>query len=81
MVGWALNQTKLQVPLFPAHRVVNRQGLLTGKKHFGGVGTMAELLASEGVKVVDNEILHMKNRFWDPSKELPSLSVWLDNEK
>jgi methylated-DNA-protein-cysteine methyltransferase-like protein len=81
MVGWALNQTKLQVPFFPAHRVVNRAGLLTGKKHFGGTETMAELLKSEGVQVVDNKIVDMETRFWDPTSELPPQSVWLDDEK
>lgn len=81
MVGWALNQTKFQVPVFPAHRVVNRQGLLSGKKHFGGHDTMAQLLLSEGVQVVENKIVDFADRYWDPIKELPPISVWLDNEK
>lgn len=68
MVGWALNGSdKLNVP---AHRVVNRIGLLTGKHHFQGTNLMKELLESEGVKVVDNKVRDFEEYFWDPNTEL-----------
>jgi methylated-DNA-protein-cysteine methyltransferase-like protein len=54
----------------PAHRVVNRNGLLTGKHHFGGQETMHQLLVSEGVLVQDDQIINFADVFWDPSKEL-----------
>ena len=58
-------------PYVPAHRVVNRTGLLTGKVHFGGPDVMKELLESEGIKVVDDQIVDFQKHFWDPMKELP----------
>lgn len=68
MVGWALNNSnKTEVP---AHRVVNRKGLLTGKHHFKGTNLMQQLLESEGVVVVDNQIQDFDEIFWDPGKEL-----------
>lgn len=68
MVGWALNNSnKAEVP---AHRVVNRKGLLTGKHHFKGSNLMQQLLESEGVVVVDNQIQDFDKIFWDPGKEL-----------
>jgi methylated-DNA-protein-cysteine methyltransferase-like protein len=70
MVGWALNSTKQLPKWVPAHRVVNRNGLLTGKMHFPGSETMRELLESEGVKVVDNKIVNFDEILWDPMKEL-----------
>lgn len=70
MVGWALNGSRFSVVNIPAHRVVNQAGLLTGKKHFGGPGTMEELLKSEGILVENNKIVHMEHYFWDPTKEL-----------
>ena len=54
----------------PAHRVVNRKGLLTGKHHFEGTNLMQQLLESEGIKVVDNQIQDFDKVFWDPSVEL-----------
>jgi len=54
----------------PAHRVVNRKGLLTGKFHFDGTNLMQQLLESEGVEVVDNQIKNFKKVFWDPAHEL-----------
>lgn len=54
----------------PAHRVVNRVGLLTGKKHFFGINLMKQLLESEGIKVESNQVLNFKIVFWDPCKEL-----------
>ncbi len=68
MVGYAMNgSTGKEVP---AHRVVNRKGLLTGKHHFDGMNLMQQLLESEGIKVVDNQIQDFERVFWDPSKEL-----------
>jgi len=54
----------------PAHRVVNRKGLLTGKHHFEGTSLMQQLLENEGIEVVDNQIQNFDVIFWDPSKEL-----------
>ena len=70
MVGWALNQSHFLEDYIPAHRVVNRNGLLTGKHHFGGSKVMQELLESEGVKIIDDQVINFKKIFWDPSKEL-----------
>ena len=70
MVGWALNSSRSQVSLIPAHRVVNRKGLLTGKIHFGGVNVMQQLLENEGIKVENDKVVDFKKLFWDPSKEL-----------
>ena len=66
MVGWALNKSELQSPSVPAHRVVNRNGLLTGKKHFANMKTMQELLESEGVKTVNNKVVDFEKHFWKP---------------
>ena len=70
MVGWAMNASHSQNEFVPAHRVVNRNGLLTGKHHFDSPNAMQELLENEGVKVVDDQIIHFKKHFWDPVKEL-----------
>lgn len=70
MVGWALNNSRFSVFDIPAHRVVNREGLLTGKRHFGGPDTMGELLKSEGIQIENNQIVDMARYFWDPAKEL-----------
>ena len=70
MVGWAMNNAHSQVPFVPAHRVVNRNGLLTGKHHFGAPGTMQELLENEGIEIKDDQIIHFNDHFWDPLKEL-----------
>ena len=69
MVGWAMNSS-LALHDVPAHRVVNRKGLLTGKHHFEGTNLMQQLLESEGIEVVDNQIVDFENHFWDPGKEL-----------
>ena len=69
MVGWAMQASGRVQPPVPAHRVVNKQGLLTAKFHFGGE-LMSELLESEGVKVVDDQIQDFKRVFWDPEVEL-----------
>ena len=69
MVGWALN--KVNTVKIPAHRVVNKQGLLTGKFHFDGITLMQQLLENEGIKVENNKIKHFKEHFWDPMCHLP----------
>ncbi len=69
MVGWAMNASHLMDDV-PAHRVVNKQGLLTGKHHFDGINLMQQLLESEGVKIVDNQIQNLEKHFWDPYLEL-----------
>lgn len=68
MVGYAMNNSHGKD--VPAHRVVNRKGLLTGKHHFDGTNLMQQLLESEGIVVIDNQIQDFKTLFWDPSKEL-----------
>ena len=69
MVGWALNALNNSRHDLPAHRVVNRKGILTGKAHFRGI-PMEELLMQEGVKVVDNEIQQLESIYWDPNEAL-----------
>ncbi|WP_051408330.1 MGMT family protein [Sediminibacterium sp. C3] len=69
MVGWAMNAAHSN-PLIPAHRVVNRQGLLTGKMHFATPTEMEERLAKEKVKVKEDQVLEFEKIFWDPSVEL-----------
>ena len=70
MVGWAMNAAH-QDATIPAHRVVNRVGLLTGKHHFQGSQLMQQLLKNEGVEVVQDRIQNFNHVFWDPVKELP----------
>lgn len=69
MVGWAMNASHNDDTV-PAHRVVNRKGVLTGKHHFDGTNLMQQLLENEGVKVNDLQIQNFEAIFWDPSKEL-----------
>ena len=68
MVGYAMNGSVSKD--VPAHRVVNRKGLLTGKQHFEGTTLMQQLLESEGITVVDNQIQDLEKVFWNPLKEL-----------
>ena len=70
MVGWALNMSHTRPGFIPAHRVVNRNGLLTGKHHFGNSSTMRQLLENEGLIVEDDRIVNFTERFWDPATEL-----------
>jgi methylated-DNA-protein-cysteine methyltransferase related protein len=70
MVGWAMNSSHHNLLNIPAHRVVNRNGLLTGKHHFGGNDTMQQPLESEGIVVINNQIKDFDKYFWDPAKEL-----------
>jgi methylated-DNA-protein-cysteine methyltransferase-like protein len=69
MVGWAMNGAGKH-PDVPAHRVVNRVGLLTGKMHFGSSNAMQQMLAEEGIQVEDDKIVNFKKYFWDPVVEL-----------
>jgi methylated-DNA-protein-cysteine methyltransferase-like protein len=70
MVGWAMNSSHNMLQHIPAHRVVNRNGLLTGKHHFGGLDTMQQLLESEGIEVKNDQVVNFKEAFWDPFIEL-----------
>ncbi|AWG20517.1 cysteine methyltransferase [Flavobacterium faecale] len=65
MVGYAMNASHTMEDI-PAHRVVNRRGLLTGKFHFDGTNLMQQLLESEGIVVVDNQIINFEKHFWQP---------------
>jgi len=66
MVGWAMNNSHNLIPEVPAHRVVNRNGLLTGKNHFGNVELMQKLLQDEGIKVINDQIVDFNSHLWDP---------------
>jgi methylated-DNA-protein-cysteine methyltransferase-like protein len=70
VVGWAMNSSFSKEEFVPAHRVVNRDGVLTGKHHFGTSGIMAQLLRNEGINITDDRIVNFKTCFWDPNKEL-----------
>ncbi len=70
MVGWAMNAAHDASPKVPAQRVVNRQGILTGKHHFASPTQMEELLKKDGVLVIDDTVQDFKKRFWDPLTEL-----------
>ena len=65
MVGWAMNASHGRADV-PAHRVVNRVGLLSGKHHFDGTNLMQQLLENEGIKVIDNKIVDFQKHFWQP---------------
>jgi methylated-DNA-protein-cysteine methyltransferase related protein len=67
MVGWAMNGARQIKPKVPAQRVVNRNGMLTGKFHFGTPTMMEELLKKDGVTVKNDTVVDFKTRFWDPS--------------
>lgn len=69
MVGWALNNSH-KLDDIPAQRVVNRNGMLTGKHHFGGTSAMQQILESEGVKIFNNQVKDFDKLFWDPAMEL-----------
>ena len=71
IVGWAMNASHGDMSI-PAHRVVNRNGLLTGKHHFEGTQLMEQLLESEGVRIEDHQVVDMKSHFWDPNLALES---------
>jgi methylated-DNA-protein-cysteine methyltransferase-like protein len=67
MVGWAMNGAHQVKPKVPAHRVVNRNGMLSGKAHFETPTKMQELLAKEGIDVVDDTVVNFQEKFWDPA--------------
>lgn len=69
MVGWALNSSH-KLESVPAQRVVNRNGMLTGKHHFGGTTAMQQMLESEGIRIKENKVQDFDKKFWDPGKEL-----------
>lgn len=71
MVGYALNGCHKLNEFIPAHRVVNRNGMLSGKSHFGGPDVMQQLLEGEGIEVENDKVVNFKELFWDPSEELP----------
>ena len=71
MVGWAMNGSHVAKPKVPAHRVVNRNGLLTGKMHFADPDKMQHLLEKEGIKVENDRIVDFEKYFWDPASSLP----------
>jgi methylated-DNA-protein-cysteine methyltransferase-like protein len=70
MVGWAMNASHALPEPVPAHRVVNRSGLLTGKHHFGDQTEMQRRLEAEGIVIEKDQIQDFQNHFWDPAKEL-----------
>jgi methylated-DNA-protein-cysteine methyltransferase-like protein len=70
MVGWAMNGAHHAKPKVPAHRVVNRNGLLTGKFHFGTLTQMETLLKKEGIKVKNDKVVDFEKLFWDPAEEM-----------
>ena len=70
MVGWAMNASHGVKPKVPAHRVVNRNGMLSGKAHFETPTTMQELLEKEKIKVQNETVLDFEKLFWDPAIEL-----------
>jgi methylated-DNA-protein-cysteine methyltransferase related protein len=70
MVGWAMNALHFAPFPIPAHRVVNRNGLLTGKHHFGSPDLMQQLLENEGHIIIDDKIVGFDKVFWDPAREL-----------
>jgi len=70
MVGWAMNSSHHSIVNIPAHRVVNRNGVLTGKHHFGGPEIMKQLLESEGITVENDQIIDFEKHFWNPAIEI-----------
>ena len=73
MVGWAMNSSHVTKPKVPAHRVVNRTGLLSGKMHFGDPSKMQELLEKEGIIIKNDQVQDFKKRFWDPKELIDSI--------
>ena len=69
MVGWAMNGAGSAKPKVPAHRVVNRNGLLSGRHHFSPPELMQQLLEKEGVKIKNDTVADFKKRFWNPAEE------------
>ncbi|MFO8054595.1 MAG: MGMT family protein [Bacteroidales bacterium] len=69
MVGWAMNLSHHQQEYVPAHRVVNKAGLLSGKHHFGHPDLMKQLLENEGIEVINDQIQDFDKHFWNPAEE------------
>ena len=69
MIGWAMNKSGSVKPKVPAHRVVNRNGILTGKHHFATPTLMQELLEAEGIQIVDDKIVDFEKHFWKPNEK------------
>lgn len=69
MVGWAMNASHSKSPAVPAHRVVNRKGMLSGKAHFEHQNKMQELLESEGIKVENDKVVNFEKLIWNPMEE------------
>lgn len=78
IVGYAMNASKKDMSI-PAHRVVNRKGMLTGKLHFSGINLMQQLLENEGIKVKNNQIVNFEHHFWDPCKHLTDIPQLKDD--
>ena len=70
IVGYAINASQIAIPPVPAHRVVNRNGLLTGKMHFATADLMQQMLEAENIEVQNNKVVRFSDLFWDPVKEL-----------
>ena len=70
MVGWAMNASHGELPQVPAHRVVNRLGILSGKMHFHPAESMQQRLEQEGIEVENDKVVRFKELFWDPSEAL-----------
>jgi methylated-DNA-protein-cysteine methyltransferase-like protein len=70
MVGWAMNSSHVAKPKVPAHRVVNRNGMLSGKMHFATTDLMEQLLKKEGIQVEGDKVVNFKKIFWNPAEEL-----------
>ncbi len=81
MVGWALNATGHDRGFIPAHRVVNRNGLLSGKHHFGTPTLMQQLLENEGFTVIDDRVVEFSERFWDPAIELSGTDNVMERDR
>lgn len=77
MVGWAMNASHTHYAQVPAQRVVNRNGMLTGKHHFGGPDLMQQLLENEGLEVVNDKIVEFEKHFWDPMVEIGGSQIIL----
>lgn len=73
MVGWAMNSSHHSPEYVPAHRVVNRNGLLTGKHHFETPWAMQEMLEAEGLTIINDQIINFEKYFWDPLKEMENI--------
>ena len=70
MVGWAMNASHTQPDYVPAHRVVNRNGVLSGKHHFPAETPMQKSLEQEGISIENDQLVEFEEHFWDPQKEL-----------